>query len=157
MSLISILLIMKTHRWGTESQTVGGGTGTQIWFREKGEFGWGQIFKLTNTNSLVNLSQFGSNLAKFEKQPFHTANFVLEWFYWCTGGCFCYSCLQHMPTSLEELDTKYPGFFPRGTGGSPIRRKFCQSSPIWHLSPFLGQGLSPPPPSRGLSPKIWKI
>ena len=34
-----------------------------------------------------------------------------------------------------------PGFFP---GGFPIRQKFCQS-PLRHLSPFLDQGLSPPP------------
>ena len=33
------------------------------------------------------------------------------------------------------------GFFPGGQG-SPIWRKFCQS-PIWNLSPFLDQGLSP--------------
>ena len=32
-----------------------------------------------------------------------------------------------------------------GLGGPPIQRKFCQSPPIWHLSPFLDQGLSPPP------------
>ena len=36
-------------------------------------------------------------------------------------------------------------FFPGGTRGSPIRWKFCQFPPIQHLSPFLDQGLSPPP------------
>ena len=46
-------------------------------------------------------------------------------------------------------------FLGGGLGGPPIRQKFCQFPPIWHLSPFLDQGLSPP--SRGSSPKIWKI
>ena len=30
----------------------------------------------------------------------------------------------------------FQGFFPGGTGGPPIRQKFCQSPPIRHLSPF---------------------
>ena len=34
--------------------------------------------------------------------------------------------------------------FPGGDWGSPIRRKFCQSPPHQHLSPFLDQGLFPP-------------
>ena len=34
--------------------------------------------------------------------------------------------------------------------------KFSQSPPIRHLSPFLDQGLSPPPPRQGSSPKNLK-
>ena len=44
------------------------------------------------------------------------------------------------------------GFFPGG--GSPIRRKFCQS-PHPTLVPVFGPRLVPP--SRGSSPKMWKI
>ena len=47
------------------------------------------------------------------------------------------------------------GFFPGGTGGPPSGENFA-NPPIRHLSPFLDQSLSPPP-SRGSSPKIWKI
>ena len=50
------------------------------------------------------------------------------------------------------------GFFSCGgrLGGSPHPAKILPiPPPIWHLSPFLDQGLSPP--SRGSSPKIWKI
>ena len=48
-------------------------------------------------------------------------------------------------------------FFPGvGLGGPPIRRKFCQFPPP-HLTlvPVFGPRLVPP--SRGSSPKIWKI
>ena len=48
------------------------------------------------------------------------------------------------------------GFFLGGTGGSPHLAKILSiPPPIWHLSPFLDQGLSPPP-SRGSSPKNLK-
>ena len=39
-------------------------------------------------------------------------------------------------------------FFSWVDRGPPIRRKFCQFPPIRHLSPFLDQGLSPPPQPR---------
>ena len=48
--------------------------------------------------------------------------------------------------------TMCQGFFL----GPPSRENFV-NPPIWQLSPFLDQGLSPPPPSRGSYPKIWKI
>ena len=43
-----------------------------------------------------------------------------------------------------------------GTGGSPIRQKFCQS-PHLTLVPIFGPRLVSPPPPPRLSPKIWKI
>ena len=46
-------------------------------------------------------------------------------------------------------------FFPGGTGGPPIWRKFCQS-PHPTLVPVFGPRLVPPP-SRGSSPKFEKF
>ena len=61
-----------------------------------------------------------------------------------------YSFIIFIPRASREWNQltthqSLQGFFPGGDwGGPPIRQKFCQSPPIWHLSPFLDQGLSPP-------------
>ena len=45
----------------------------------------------------------------------------------------------------SKLLNEVQGFFLGGTGGSPHPAKILPIPPIRHLSPFLDQGLSPPP------------
>ena len=45
------------------------------------------------------------------------------------------------------------GFFPGGTGVSHLAKILSIPPPIWHLSPFLDQGLSPPP----IEVRPWKF
>ena len=62
---------------------------------------------------------------------------IIKWHHHCTS-IFMRSCCWRQTSLVVRV------FSLGGTGGPPIRQKFCQSPPIRHLSPFLDQGLSPP-------------
>ena len=58
---------------------------------------------------------------------------------------FCTEVYGEPPFWVPVSPPRPQGFFPGGTGGPPIRRKFYQS-PHPTLVPVLDQGLSPPQP-----------